>query len=86
MAVFIFCIPAAAQSSDSVAIVSAASPNAGLTADSLASVFGPQISTMTRSAAAPPWLTSLGDISSVAVKDSAAVRSTPAFFSFPRTR
>jgi len=70
LVISVFVTSAAAQISDSVKIVSAASPNAGLTADSLASVFGPQISTMTQSVPAPPWPTSLGDISAVLVKDS----------------
>ena len=68
--IFVFFSSAAAQSSNSITIVSAANPNAGITADSLASVYGPQISTMTQSATAPPWPTSLGDISSVLVRDS----------------
>ena len=69
--IVVFCASAAAQSSNSVAIVSGANPNVGLTADSLASVFGPQISTTTQSAAVAPWPTSLGDIPSVVVRDSA---------------
>jgi len=51
-------------------VVSAASPNVGVTADSLATVFGPSISTETVSAPSPPWPAMLGDISVVSVKDS----------------
>jgi uncharacterized protein (TIGR03437 family) len=51
-------------------VVSAASPNVGVAADSLATVFGPSISTETLSALSPPWPVMLGDISIVNVKDS----------------
>ena len=51
-------------------VVSAASPNVGVTADSLATVFGPSLSTETVSASSPPWPAMLGDISVVNVKDS----------------
>src|SRR5215469_10821459 len=51
-------------------VVSAASPNVGVTADSLAAVFGPSLSTETVSASSPPWPAMLGDISVVNVKDS----------------
>lgn len=71
-AVFFFSIVLAASAADTstVLVTSAASPQAGVTADSLASVFGPNISTMNKVAAGPPWPTSLGDISSVLVTDS----------------
>ena len=52
-------------------VVSAASPAVGVAADSLASVFGPSISTETTAAPSVPWPTMLGDISVVYVKDSA---------------
>jgi len=51
-------------------ITSAASPQVGITADSLVSVFGPNISTMNLVAPGPPWPTTLGDITSVTVTDS----------------
>ena len=46
-------------------------PQIGITTDALASVFGPNISTMNQIAPGPPWPTSLGDISVVWVEDSA---------------
>jgi uncharacterized protein (TIGR03437 family) len=52
-------------------IVSAANPRAGVTADSLASVFGDHIATVTAAARSLPWPTSLGDIPSVSITDSA---------------
>lgn len=51
-------------------VVSATSPNVGVAADSLASVFGSQLSTVTQAAGAPPWPYQLGDISVVYVRDS----------------
>jgi uncharacterized protein (TIGR03437 family) len=51
-------------------VVSAASPTAGISADSLASVFGDSISTRTVAASSLPWPTSLGDISVVIITDS----------------
>src|SRR6516164_846696 len=51
-------------------VVSAASPTAGVAADSLASVFGPSISTEIMSTSSLPWPTMLGDISVVSVRDS----------------
>src|SRR5579872_6194163 len=50
---------------------SATYPSIGVTADSLATVFGDSISTQTLSAGAPPWPTSLGDMPVVWVTDSA---------------
>lgn len=50
-------------------VTSAANPNVGITADSLASIFGGSISTVTMSAPAP-WPTSLGDVSVVLITDS----------------
>jgi len=64
------CVSARAQSAAPATIVSAASPNVGITPDSLASVFGQQISTM-REVAPTPWPTRLGDVSVVIVNDSA---------------
>jgi uncharacterized protein (TIGR03437 family) len=55
-------------------VVSAASPNVGITPGSLASVFGSSISTETMSAAMTPWPTSLGDMPVVYVKDSAGIQ------------
>jgi uncharacterized protein (TIGR03437 family) len=52
------------------AIVSAANPRVGVTADSLASVFGDQIASVTASAKSLPWPTSLGDLPSVGITDS----------------
>jgi uncharacterized protein (TIGR03437 family) len=54
-----------------LSVVSAASPSAGVAADSLASVFGPSISTQTLAASSVPWPTMLGDITVVDVADSA---------------
>lgn len=65
---------ASAAVDSSVTITSAASPQVGIAADSLASVFGPNISTMTQVAPGPPWPTSLGDIPSVMVTDSAGAQ------------
>jgi len=60
-----------AYAADNAVVTSAASPQIGITADTLASVFGSNISTMTQVAAGPTWPTSLGDISAVLVTDSA---------------
>lgn len=60
--------------SQTLTVVSAASPTAGVTADSLAAVFGDSISTETLAASGVPWPTSLGDISVVYVTDSANQR------------
>jgi uncharacterized protein (TIGR03437 family) len=57
-------------------VVSATSPNVGLAMDSLASIYGPSISTQTTSASSLPWPTMLGDISVVNVKDSAGTSRT----------
>src|SRR5215472_10517082 len=56
---------------DDLTVTSAASRSVGVAADSLASIFGSNISTQTASAASLPWPTSLGDISAVLVTDSA---------------
>lgn len=65
-------------------IVSAASPNIGITADSLASVYGDKIATVTASAQSLPWPTSLGDISVVYVLDSASqLRMASVFYVSP---
>ncbi len=60
----------AAHAQQQLTVVSAASPMVGVTADSVASVFGSSISTQTLSATSTPWPTSLGDITSVMVTDS----------------
>jgi len=43
-------------------IVSAANPSIGITPDSLASVFGEHIASVTATAPSLPWPTSLGDL------------------------
>lgn len=53
-------------------VVSAASPSAGIAPDSLASVFGSKLATVTAQANGLPWPTQLGDISVVYISDSAA--------------
>jgi uncharacterized protein (TIGR03437 family) len=63
-------IVGAAQTQE-LTVVSAASPYIGVTADSLAAVFGSSISTQTMAALSVPWPTTLGDISAVDIKDSA---------------
>ncbi|HWC96738.1 MAG TPA: hypothetical protein VG456_08315 [Candidatus Sulfopaludibacter sp.] len=60
---------AAAQSGP--VVTSAASPQIGVTSDSLASVFASNISTLTEIADGPPWPTSLGDMTTVFFTDSA---------------
>jgi uncharacterized protein (TIGR03437 family) len=52
-------------------VVSAASPQVGLAPDSLATVYGPNLTTQTVSAGSPPWPTSLGDMPGVTLIDSA---------------
>jgi uncharacterized protein (TIGR03437 family) len=70
-AAIILCSMAAWGADPSVPIVvSATSPRVGITPDSLASIFGEQLSTTTASATGLPWPTSLGDISVVYVVDS----------------
>ena len=73
VAILVTSITLAALAADNTApvVTSAASPQVGITADALASVFGPNISTMNQIAPGPPWPTSLGDISVVWVEDSA---------------
>ena len=60
-----------AADNSGLTITSAASPQIGIAPDSLASIFGPNISTMTEVAPGPPWPTSLGDITTVNIVDSA---------------
>jgi uncharacterized protein (TIGR03437 family) len=57
---------------DSAVVVSAASPTVGIAPDSLASVFGTKLATITAQADGLPWPTSLGDISVVYISDSAS--------------
>jgi len=52
-------------------IVSAASPQVGITPDSLATIYGPKLTTQTDTAGNPPWPTSLGDMPGVTLIDSA---------------
>lgn len=52
-------------------IVNAASTQAGVAPDSLASIFGPNLTTQTVVAGNPPWPTSLGDMPGVTLVDSA---------------
>lgn len=56
-------------------IVSAANPSIGITADSLASVFGDHIASVIASAPSLPWPTSLGDLTAVWVVDSSGHQS-----------
>lgn len=56
-------------------IVSAANPAVGITADSLASVFGDHIASVTATATSLPWPTSLGDLTAVWVVDSTGHQS-----------
>lgn len=63
-----------AAGSQPLNVVSATSPGVGVTADSLAIVFGDSISTETLAATGMPWPTSLGDIPVVYVIDSANQR------------
>lgn len=55
-------------------VVSAASPQVGLASDSLATVYGPNLTTQTASAGNPPWPTALGDMPGVTLVDSAGKR------------
>lgn len=52
-------------------VTSATNPSVGVTADSLASIFGTSIATQTVSATSSPWPTALGDISVVWITDAA---------------
>ena len=52
-------------------VVSAASPSIGVTADSLASVYGDRLASKAESAAGPPWPLALGDIPGVRITDAA---------------
>lgn len=52
-------------------MVSAASPAIGVTADSLASVYGDRLATKTDTATSLPWPTALGDMPGVQITDSA---------------
>jgi len=56
--------------SQSLVVTSAASTAVGVAPDSLASIFGDSISTMTLPAGGPPWPNRVGDISVVNVNDS----------------
>jgi len=69
----LFFLPVLALAADetSLVVTSAASPQLGIAPDSLASVFGPNIATVTKIAGAPPWPTGLGDMTSVTITDSA---------------
>jgi uncharacterized protein (TIGR03437 family) len=52
-------------------VVSAASPQVGIAPDSLATIYGPNLTTQTVSAGNPPWPASLGDMPGVTLVDSA---------------
>jgi uncharacterized protein (TIGR03437 family) len=56
--------------------VSAASPTVGIAADSLASVFGSQLATVTAQANSLPWPTTLGDMPFVYITDSTSRQQT----------
>jgi uncharacterized protein (TIGR03437 family) len=73
-AILLFCASTAlvwTAGAQALTVVSATSPAVGVTADSLAAIFGNSISTETLAASGTPWPTSLGDISVVYVTDSA---------------
>jgi uncharacterized protein (TIGR03437 family) len=57
--------------------VSAANPGIGITADSLATIYGDHLATQTVAASSLPWPTALGDIPFVMIVDSAS-HSQPA--------
>ena len=48
---------------------------AGITPDSLATIYGPNLATQTVPAGNPPWPTALGDMPGVTLVDSAGTRS-----------
>jgi uncharacterized protein (TIGR03437 family) len=80
---FLFAITgwsAAATDPAAVTVVSAANPTVGVTADSLASIFGSQLSTQTAIAPGLPWPYQLGDIQVVYVRDSAGKMPMAAIF------
>jgi uncharacterized protein (TIGR03437 family) len=52
-------------------VVSAANPGAGVTPNSLATLYGDKLATVTQSAGALPWPTALGDMPFVRITDSA---------------
>jgi len=60
----------AAESNQPV-VVSAASPGAGVTSDSLATIYGPNLATQTVAAGNPPWPTTLEDLPEMTLVDSA---------------
>jgi uncharacterized protein (TIGR03437 family) len=73
LAIFLLCLSSTlvwTADAQPFTVVSAASPNIGIAADSLASVFGESISSQTVAAASLPWPTMLGDVSVVIVTDS----------------
>ena len=55
-------------------VLSAASAQAGIAPDSLASIYGDQLDSQTQAAGNPPWPTNLGDMPGVFVVDSAGER------------
>jgi uncharacterized protein (TIGR03437 family) len=59
-----------AADAETAVVVSAASSTVGVAPDSLATVFGSNISTVTEAATGLPWPTRLGDVSVVYVTDS----------------
>ena len=60
-----------AADSNQPVVVSAASPQVGVTPDSLATIYGPNLATQTEAAANLPWPTRLGDMPGVTLIDSA---------------
>jgi len=67
---FLFAVVLWAADPAPVVVVSAASPSVGIAPDSLASVFGPQLSTVTEKANSLPWPNTLGDVAVVYLTDS----------------
>jgi uncharacterized protein (TIGR03437 family) len=55
-------------------VVSAASSQVGIAPDSLATIYGPNLTTQTAPAGNPPWPTALGDMPGVTLVDSAGQR------------
>jgi uncharacterized protein (TIGR03437 family) len=60
-----------AAGANSPVVVSAASAQVGVAPDSLATIYGSQLSTVTQAAGPPPWPTNLGGVQVVLVEDSA---------------
>jgi uncharacterized protein (TIGR03437 family) len=67
----VFALNIWAADSNQPVVVSAASPQVGIAPDSLATIYGPNLTTQTASATGPPWPTSLGDMPGVTLIDAA---------------